>query len=171
MTPKLARALSSLLLAMGLFACDGIKATTDRAMMTLSLRPACPEPVDGRAAGADSPEGALGCFRHAVETDSTSLLLRVTCTSRNPASCKQTDATTRDAEKAMVDLKKLSFTNVLGRWDENDKTAVFAIDTKPGEKRVGTVVTCRIVEGDKWAVCEIGEVGRDFADQKIRKGS
>jgi hypothetical protein len=150
-------------------ACDKLKATTDRAMLSLQLKGGCPDPVDGRAAGADSPEGALACFRQGIEQQSASLLLRVTCKSRSPVSCKQTDATVKEAEKTIPELKKLPWNNVLGKWNETEgKVTVFAVDTFPGEKRVTSVVTCKIVEGDRWAVCEVNETRRDTAEQKMK---
>src|SRR5262249_47966028 len=61
------RAIAALLLAVAIgipaSGCDKMKATTDRALVSLSLKPACPEPVEGRAVGAESPELAVSCFR------------------------------------------------------------------------------------------------------------
>ena len=143
--------------------CEKFQATADRAMLSLQLKPHCPDAVPGRAVGGDTPEAAAGCFRNAASTASTSMMLRVTCRSRSPASCKQTDAGAAEAEKAMNELSKLSWKNVIGRWEEgagDRKTVVFAIDTKPGEKLTTTITTCKIAEGDRWAVCEIGELSR-----------
>jgi hypothetical protein len=88
----------------------------------------------------------------------------------HPASCKQTDATTKEAERAMVDLKKVSWSTTLGHWsdDKDGKVVTFAVDTRPGEKLVSTITICRIVEGDKWAVCELGDMSRETAEQKSR---
>lgn len=162
---------AALLLTLG--ACDRLKASTDRALVKMQLKPACPDPVEGRAVGAESPEGAVGCFQHAIAQGSPALLLRVTCKGRQPASCKQTDATTKEAERVLADLKKLKWDNVLGKWNEtaDKKVVTFAVDTQPGEKLVSTVVTCRIAEGDRWAVCEIGEASRDAADKKLSAAS
>jgi hypothetical protein len=113
---------------------------------------------------------ALACFRKATDEGSAALLLRVTCRNRSAASCKQTDATTREAERAMVDLKKMNWSGLLGKWndDKDGKITVFAIDTGPGEKKVSTVTVCRIIEGDRWAICELGEMGREAAEQKMK---
>jgi hypothetical protein len=150
--------------------CDQVRATTDRALVTMSMKSACPDPTEGRAAGAESADLAVACFRKATDEGSAALLLRVTCRNRSAASCKQTDATTREAERAMADLKKLTWPSPLGKWndDKDGKIIVFAVDTAPGEKKVSTVTTCRIVEGDRWAVCEVGEMTRDAAEQKMK---
>ena len=155
--------LLALVLAAPSFGCDKFQATADRAMLSLQLKGQCPDAVPGRAVGAESPETAAGCFRHAASEASTSMMMRVTCRGRSPASCKQTDASNAEAEKAMGELSKLSWKTVLGRWEEGGgerKSVVFAIDTKPGEKLTTTVTTCKIAEGDRWAVCEIGELSR-----------
>lgn len=159
---RLKKSLALATAAISLASCEKFQATADRAMMSLQLKPQCPDAVPGRAAGADSPEGAAGCFRNAASTKSTELMLRVTCHSRAPGSCKLTDAIKAEAERTMGELGKMSWKSVLGRW-EDGKTTVFAIDTRPGEKLVTTIVTCKIAEGDRWAVCEIGEISRDEA--------
>lgn len=175
--------------------CDQFQATADRAMQTLQGKPptapsgssasasrppttatsipdtACPDAVEGRAAGAETPEAALSCFRRAIANESAATLLRVTCRGRNAQSCKQSDATLKEAERAMPDLKKTPWTTILGRWEEGtgDKRAVvFAIDTRPGDKLVSTVVTCKIAEGGRWAICELGDLARETAAQKSK---
>ena len=151
--------------------CEKFQATADRAMVSLQLKSECPDAVPGRAVGGDTPEAAAGCFRHAASEGSTSLMVRVTCRGRTPASCKQTDASNAEAERAMSELGKLSWKNVLGRWEEGSgerKTVVFAVDTKPGEKLTTTVTTCKIAEGDRWAVCEVGELSRTEVSARSR---
>ena len=153
--------------AISLVACEKFQATADRAMMSLQLKPQCPDAVPGRAVGSETPEGAAGCFRNAASSKSTEMMLRVTCHSRAPGSCKQTDAIKAEAERTMSELGKMSWKSVLGRWEEG-KATVFAIDTRPGEKIVTTIVTCKIAEGDRWAVCEIGEISRDEATSRAK---
>lgn len=174
--------------------CDQFQATADRAVATLTGKPipsgssaptttaggddsrppppplpdkACPDEEKGRTAGAESPEGALSCFRKAISQESAAMLLRVTCQGRTPASCKQTDATRAEAEKAIPDLKKSSWSAALARWEEN-KTVVYAFERAPGDKIAATVVICKIAEGGRWAVCEIGEMARDLAVKKAK---
>jgi hypothetical protein len=167
------------------FGCDQFQATADRAVATLTGKPvpsgsaasasdprppslsdsACPDEEKGRAAGADSPDAALSCFRRAVSQESAALLLRVTCQGRLPASCKQTDATRAEAEKAMPDLKKTSWDKAMAKWEEN-RTVTYAFERGAGDKIVSTVVLCKIAEGGRWAVCEIGEMARDLAAKK-----
>ena len=171
-TPRALLLLIVLLIALTpALSCTKFQATADRAMVSLQLKAQCPDAVPGRAVGGDTPEAAAGCFRHAASDGSTSLMLRVTCRSRSPASCKQTDASIAEAEKAMAELAKLSWKNVLGHWEEgagDKKAIVFAIDGRPGEKLVTTVTTCKIAEGDRWAVCEIGELSRSEASARAK---
>jgi hypothetical protein len=156
----------------GLGACEKFRETTGRhfggGSGGISLGGgSCPDAVPGRAAGADSPGGAYGCFRKAVEGRSVDLLLRVTCQSRAPASCKQGAETKRGAEETMSDLARLSWSNVVTHWVEADnQVEVYAVDTHPREKRVSTVTLCRIVDKTRWAVCELGEMSREAAERK-----
>ena len=164
-----------LALASGVFAlvaCDRLQASTDRAIARLSGKPAgggCPEAVPGRAVGAETPEGAVACFQQAVAEKSAPLMLRVTCHGRAPASCKQTEAIEKEAEKLMADLAKLPWDTQLGSWQDPQKATVFAIDTHPGQKTVSTLTVCKIAEGDRWAVCETGEVSRAEAEKRASK--
>lgn len=158
-------------LCLALLACDRLHASTDRALARLSGKAGggCPEPVAGRAAGADSPDAAVACFQRAVTEKSAALLLRVTCRGRAPASCKQTDATEREAERLIADLAKQPWDALLGSWPDGDKAAVFALDTSPGQKTVSTLRVCKIADGDRWAVCETGELSRAEAEKRASK--
>lgn len=165
--------LSLALLLACLPACDRLQASTDRAIARLSGKSgaaACPEPVAGRAAGTETPEAAVACFQHAIAEKSAPLMLRVTCHGRTAASCKQTEAIEKEAEKLMADLVKHPWDSQLGSWQDPQKASVFAIDTHPGQKTVSTVTVCKIVEGDRWAVCETGELSRAEAEKRASKG-
>ncbi|MCC6646625.1 MAG: hypothetical protein IT374_13770 [Polyangiaceae bacterium] len=162
---------SAAALLLGLAACDRLQASTDRALARLSGRAdgGCPDAVEGRAAGAESAEAALACFQRAVAERSATLLLRVTCRGRAPSSCKQTDATEKEAERLVADLATHPWDAQLGSWQDAQKATVFAIDTSPGQKTVSTLTVCKIVEGDRWAVCETGELSRAEAEKRASK--
>lgn len=152
--------------------CEQVKATTDKAMVSLSLKSPCPEPTPGSAAGAETPEAAVACFKHAVSEGSPSLLLRVTCRSRQAAGCKQNDGSEREAEKAMVELKKQSFDDQMGSWAEpgaTGKVQIFAFAKGPKDVVASTVAVCKIAPNDRWAVCDLGEVSKTFAESKIKQ--
>jgi hypothetical protein len=152
--------------------CDKFKATTDRAFKTLSLKHAgdpCPPAVDGRASGTETPDAAVACFQKAVDQKKSDLLLRVTCHGKTTSTCKHSDATAKEADKAVADLSKLSWGRVVGKWNEGEKTMVYAIDNMgDASKRMSSVSLCRIAEGDKWAICEVGEVPRETVKKKVK---
>ncbi|HEU4411024.1 MAG TPA: hypothetical protein VFS43_37575 [Polyangiaceae bacterium] len=157
-----------------LASCDKFREVTDRHLGGggggLSLGGgSCPDAVPGRAVGSESAGGAFGCFRKAVEGRSVDLMLRVTCQSRSPSSCKQGADTKRAAEETMGDLSRMPWRDVVGRWVEVDnQVEVYAVDTYPREKRVTTVTLCRIVDKTRWAVCEVGEMAREVAERKAK---
>ncbi len=156
-------------LCLGALACDRLEASSERAIARLSGKSSCPEAVADRAAGTERPEAALACFQQAVSERSASLLLRVTCRGRAAASCKQTDATEKEAERLMGDLAKQPWDTQLGSWSDGDKAVVFAIDTSPGQKTVSTLTVCKIIDGERWAVCETGELSRAEAERRASK--
>lgn len=145
---------------------SGGQATSDTPATPLPPKASCPDAAAGRAVGAETPEAAVACFRLAISEKSTAMLLRVTCQGRTAASCKHTDATEKEADKLTQEMAKLPWDKQVGTWQESAKASVFAIDTHPGQKSVSTITVCKIAEGEKWAVCETGTIGRADAERK-----
>lgn len=157
-----------LAVALASFGCAHVQQVADRALTSLSLKDPCPDAVDGRAAGAATADAAVSCFEQAVRERKSELLLRVTCRGRGPTSCLQTTASTREADAAVRTLSKGTWNDALGRWKDGDDAYVYAVDTHPQEARVSTVTVRKIVDGDRWAVTDVGELGRDAAERKMK---
>src|SRR5207249_3467048 len=121
--------------------CDQFKVATDRALLSLSqIGVSCPDPVEGRAVGTETADGAFGCFGKAVSTRSRDLLIRVVCSGKTTATCRQTDETRSEADKTLTQLSKLSWTSgVLGSWNESESVTVYAVDNQGNDKRVSAV--------------------------------
>jgi len=148
--------------ALTLTGCDKLKATTDRALASLSFRKdPCPFTARTRAAGTEKHDQALACFQYAIAKKDSERLLRVTCQGKTPASCEHNDSIRRQAQEGMASLASQSWTNVLGEWKGPNQEVIYAVDTNPNGKNVTKVVLYRAVEGKRWAICEVGELPRD----------
>lgn len=187
-SPRRALAACALTLPACLLACETLSARTELAMSRLhgkadpsagpgaedapNVAPtradgaSCPDGVVGRAVGAETADGAVACFRHALAERSAATLLRVTCQGRTPASCKHGDATQREAERLAQELARMPWDRQVGAWQESAGARVFAFDTQPTHKTVSTVTVCRIADGERWAVCEIGAIPRGDAERR-----
>ncbi len=162
------RAISAVLLVTSaLVGCDRLQVGADRALAKLQLKDPCPAPVEGRAPGASTAEAAVACFQQAVSEKSAELLSRVMCRTRQPASCKQTEASQKELAATLRAIEGLDWSTSLGSFVDGADVVGFALDTYPGKPRVSVLYVCRIAEGERWAVCDTTELPRAVAEKKI----
>lgn len=126
----------------------------------------CPDQIPDQATGTDSPRDALGCFKQAVDKESSDHFLRVTCRGTTSAGCKQPPGAEKEAAGVLADLKKKDFGGIVAQWEENPKMTIYALAQGSNDKKVSFISVCQIAIENRWAVCAVDEGTREQAEKR-----